>query len=534
MISQTSTQNFDEFFLDYKVLPPATKLNNVIKVPVIIAAEMVKYYSEHEKHLFMPYDELKDAVAWHNKNMPRLPITIDHVELYDKEKHPRVIDDSEQVGYVTQLEASDKRKAVKGWAYFTKSRLHPQIADALVHGHRIGVSVGGFNKEFGPPGFHKNQKYDASQLGLRFHHAALITIGLPRCPTNMCGFNFSDADFPWDECMRKMKKRYGSTERAKKICGSIKSKYGDAFDKIREDFRDILRDSSTCVSEKIRYLYHEYRKKGKKIDRDQIIAHAHAYCGESRASKDSFDLFAEKPNDYFREFHDSLINEGYIQQGSCVLDFWDAYRGVIDDIESDVINKEYGVILDNLVSTTKNEVSNKMSEDQLKILTEQIKGLKAENDELRNSKFADAEKQIAELRDANKQFADANAALNKEIEGLKQEVITLKQDEIKSMAQALIDSKRFTAEELKSMDYATLKSTYLLAKRFLDSSENTVYRPQQKPFSTLPRTPIQNPTLDSGNPLPARQYKIGEAPPMDVILDGDNDHWKPRFPPKPF
>jgi len=34
------------------------------------------------------------------------------------------------------------------------------------------------------------------------------------------------ADYPWDKCMADQQKRYGSEERARKVCGSIKAKYG--------------------------------------------------------------------------------------------------------------------------------------------------------------------------------------------------------------------------------------------------------------------------------------------------------------------
>jgi len=34
------------------------------------------------------------------------------------------------------------------------------------------------------------------------------------------------AKYPWEQCIRDQKKRYGSEETAKKICGYIKSKYG--------------------------------------------------------------------------------------------------------------------------------------------------------------------------------------------------------------------------------------------------------------------------------------------------------------------
>ena len=34
------------------------------------------------------------------------------------------------------------------------------------------------------------------------------------------------AKYPWDKCIREQKKRYGSEEKARKVCGSIYWKYG--------------------------------------------------------------------------------------------------------------------------------------------------------------------------------------------------------------------------------------------------------------------------------------------------------------------
>ena len=35
------------------------------------------------------------------------------------------------------------------------------------------------------------------------------------------------ASYPWTQCIRDQKKKYGSEETAKRICGWIKSRYGN-------------------------------------------------------------------------------------------------------------------------------------------------------------------------------------------------------------------------------------------------------------------------------------------------------------------
>jgi cation transport regulator ChaB len=42
----------------------------------------------------------------------------------------------------------------------------------------------------------------------------------------MVPLDLAKADYPWDRCMADQQKRYGSEERAKKVCGKIKAKYG--------------------------------------------------------------------------------------------------------------------------------------------------------------------------------------------------------------------------------------------------------------------------------------------------------------------
>ena len=465
-----------EFIFDSLKLSPGTDLKNIIKVPVVFCAEVVKYYSETGKYMFMPYSEIKDAIAWHKEKMPRIPITLEHIRLFDDSKEVHIPSENEIIGYVSQLKANDDKRNGGGWAYITRSKIHEQLADSLIRGHLIGVSVGGFSAKFGPPGFFDGQKYDASHMQLKFHHAAMIIMSIPRCPTGICGFNVIDSE---------TLKEY-----------------------VNREFPIFM---------------------GKGMEQEQAVAVAISNYKIQTKYEDSFDISAEKPSVDFKDFHESLILNDILSPKSCVHDFYKYYQDAIRGLESDVIisNEEQEENI-NLLSNKKRDAIN-LSEEQLKILTEQIKSLKAENDELKDSKFVDAEKTSTELQEANKEFADANTKLQEDKAKLQTDLMTYKQEEIFKMQKTILDSKAYKPEEIKAMDYNALKSTYDVVKRIVDSSQGQVLRPQPATdYSTLPR-PAPDIVEDSGPATAPRQYRLGQPPPMEVILDEKNEHWKPRY-----
>lgn len=470
----------NEFVFDSEKLSPGTDLKNIIKVPVVFCAEMVKFYSETGKYMFMPYPEIKDAIAWHKEHLPRLPITIEHIPLFDADKKIYIPNDSEIIGYVSQLSADDKHKNGRGWAYITRSKIHSQLADSLIRGHQIGVSVGGFAGGAGPPGFYDGEKYDASHMKLKFHHVALIIMSIPRCPTGVCGFNVVDSE--------------------------------SLIEYVNKEMPIFIANG---------------------MEQEQAVAMSISSYKKQTSYKDSFDISAEKPTVDFKDFHESLILNDLLSPKSCVHDFYKHYQDAIRDLDSDVINNNEEQIEDiNLLSNQKKE-ANILSEEQLKLLNEQIKSLKTENDELKDSKFADAEKTVTDLQEANKEFADANTKLQEDLAKLQTDLMTYKQEEIFKMQKTILDSKAYKPEEIKAMDYNALKSTYDVVKRFSDSAPGQVLRPKPATnFSTLPR-PAPDAIEDSQPAIAPRQYRLGTPPPMDVILDEKNDHWKSRYGEKP-
>lgn len=107
----------NEFFLDSAKLSKAVNLKNMIKVPVVFVAEMVKFYSELDnQYILMPYSQIKEAIDWHNNNMPKVPITENHVRMLSKDNEILPVKDSDVIGYISQMEAVDSKKHGKAMA----------------------------------------------------------------------------------------------------------------------------------------------------------------------------------------------------------------------------------------------------------------------------------------------------------------------------------------------------------------------------------------------------------------------------------
>lgn len=86
-----------------------------------------------------------------------------------------------------------------------------------------------------------------------------------------------DEEYAWDKCIREQTKKYGSEERAKKICGAIKAKYGDTDGK--QHLKEIINKldaeaSDECVSRKISIISDEHPE----WSHDQVVAVAYAWC----------------------------------------------------------------------------------------------------------------------------------------------------------------------------------------------------------------------------------------------------------------
>lgn len=162
-----------------------TNLNNIIKVPVTIAREIIQtYYFENEdgtvrsEEHFKPYEELKMAAV----GLDELPMLIEHHDSWD---------DNMIIGYVRQIVADDKQRSIRGMAYFDINKIPQYLYDVLKTGGMVGVSIG-FLAELGISGYWNGDYYDHLQKNIVYEHLAICLDSKPRCPLPLCGVNVED------------------------------------------------------------------------------------------------------------------------------------------------------------------------------------------------------------------------------------------------------------------------------------------------------------------------------------------------------
>jgi len=164
-----------------------TQLNNIIKAPVILARELVQPYwirnddgtTRKELH-FKPYAELERAAD----ELDELPMIIEHKDSWGED---------EIVGYVKQITADSKLKAIRGMAYFYENRLPQVLFDALHKKEKVAVSIG-FMAELGGSGLWNGLFYDHTQENIILEHLAIIIDSLPRCSIDLCGVNVGEEE----------------------------------------------------------------------------------------------------------------------------------------------------------------------------------------------------------------------------------------------------------------------------------------------------------------------------------------------------
>lgn len=153
------------------------RLNNVLKIPVILAREMIQSYDSQGKKVkhFKPYDELKKAIEGLKDD---LPVIIEHSQWTD----------DDVVGYVREFRADEKDRSIKGVAYLTESLLPEAIADILKKSMVVPVSIG-FWADIAEGGEFNGEKYDHTQKDMALNHLAICIRSIARCPPNQCGLN---------------------------------------------------------------------------------------------------------------------------------------------------------------------------------------------------------------------------------------------------------------------------------------------------------------------------------------------------------
>ena len=171
----------------------ASQLNNVLKVPVVLASEMISWYhrSELPKFLtdqvpadwdfipiFKPFEELEEAIS----GLQTLPMVINH------RKKKLIENDNRIVGPVKGLWADYSDRSIKGWAYFNLAKISQDLANRIKNGAVIDVSVDGITF-FGPGGTWMGQEYSFRQRNISLDYLAILPTDKGRCPSSVCGLN---------------------------------------------------------------------------------------------------------------------------------------------------------------------------------------------------------------------------------------------------------------------------------------------------------------------------------------------------------
>jgi len=406
---------------------------SMIKGPVVWAASFIKDYPERgDIKVFTPFEEIEKVVKTHEE----FTIIENHVyDMYDKEWNPKPITDA--IGMIKDLRADPNCECGRGVAYINVNKIHSFIVNALLRGGVIGISGGGRMKK-GPGGHHNGENYDISQKDIGFHHMALLTNSIPKCPVNICGFN------------------------------------------IAESFMESLIKK---IPELIPLV--DIKNQG------QAVAISFRESKKELEIKDKLDLKDDLPSKAFQEFYKYLVFEGTILEESCVKDFYSDFKeawkplevnGIINDSEQDNSIKQ---------NLSKNKKTREFNLTELEKLIEEIKTLKAENATLKNSKLADATKGLA-VKD--KQIEDLAVQLkesNKNLAEIKVFETSIKEGQMAYMKEALMKTGVYAPEDLKAItDLKVLEAEFNTAKRFNPQLvDANVIMVQQQPIQ--PQMPQQ-------------------------------------------
>lgn len=187
------------------------RLNNVLKVPVTLAAEMIQKYHISElpwlkKYLgkdiqyvkvFKPYEELCAALDdLAERGITQIPYVEPHSNAtFLKEQIPADADwitdsipEDQCRGYIKEFYKDDVQRKIKGFAYLTISKMDPQDVENIENGKVVDVSIG-FICDFTAGGIFKDEAYLLTQRKMRIGHLAGLHHDHGKCPKDICGLN---------------------------------------------------------------------------------------------------------------------------------------------------------------------------------------------------------------------------------------------------------------------------------------------------------------------------------------------------------
>ena len=196
----------------------AIRMNGVLKVPVVMAAEMIQDYHRTEipwlndvlpkdvtyVKVFKPYEELKAAILdLQTRKIDKLPFVMPHSSgtfLSDqapsdiKAHLKSFIQDTEIKGWVKEFAFDDTKRHIKGWLYLKIADHDPEFIMDCENGKITNVSIG-FVCSFDEGGSFNGQDYLIKQTQIQLGHLAGLVHDMGKCPAGVCGINMDHHHF---------------------------------------------------------------------------------------------------------------------------------------------------------------------------------------------------------------------------------------------------------------------------------------------------------------------------------------------------
>lgn len=163
----------------------------LIKVPVILAKEMVQNYAIHEfpswiqevlkdagmsvVPVLKPFDEIKKIAL----NANEVPVIINHSAWRPDRYH--------SVGSVKDITCDPSDRSLKGMGYLIEAKLDKNLVERILDGEIVDVSIGGSTAYRMPRT--KNAKHVLEQCDIDLDHLAILPDDPGRCPAGTCGLN---------------------------------------------------------------------------------------------------------------------------------------------------------------------------------------------------------------------------------------------------------------------------------------------------------------------------------------------------------
>jgi len=193
-------------------LGKGSNLNNVMKVPVVLAAEMIQMYHRSEipfmdkvlkkgqdfipvlkdgKELQAAVDDLKV------RGITELPFVMPHsdatfaenqIPAEYKEYFKDFIPQDIILGYIRDITWDDKNHRIKGVLYLTIADQDAAFLHLIELGKIINVSIG-FVCDWDGSGEFNGEAYSLRQTKIKLGHLAGLLHGQGKCPAGICGIN---------------------------------------------------------------------------------------------------------------------------------------------------------------------------------------------------------------------------------------------------------------------------------------------------------------------------------------------------------